>query len=179
VLVIDNDKATRDMLSILPHDEGGNAVIAADGPASALGVLHATPHRLAVLFDYHMPRMDGVALLALTGEEAWLRERHAFVCMTGASRDYLPPTLLALLAHFAVPLAAKPFHLDDMLAAIRQAEQRLAHHLARMRPPPKRKQYPRRETRHTTELGRRCSDGEPATRRYPRARRRTRVESLA
>ena len=47
VLVIDNDKATRDMLSILLHDEGGCAVIAADGPASALDIQAVSSRRHA------------------------------------------------------------------------------------------------------------------------------------
>lgn len=133
VLVIDDDPDIRDMLSMLLHDEGGYAVIAAADPASALDILHTTPQRLIVLFDYRMPPTDGEALLALAEQEEHLVERHAFVCMTGADRDILPLTLLALLAHYAVPLVAKPFDIDDMLGVIGQAEQRLAQHLPRTR----------------------------------------------
>ena len=96
-------------------------------------ILHTTPHRLIVLFDYRMPRTDGVSLLALAEQEAWLVERHAFVCMTGTNRDSLPLALLALLARYQVPLVAKPFDIDDMLAVIRQGEQRLAQLPARTR----------------------------------------------
>jgi DNA-binding NtrC family response regulator len=126
VLVIDDDCDIRDMLHMLLQDEGGYAVMEAADPASALDILHTTPHSLVVLFDYRMPHIDGEALLALAEQEAGLTERHAFVCMTGANRDLLPPTLTMLLALYEVPLVAKPFDIDDMLAVIRQAEQRLA-----------------------------------------------------
>jgi DNA-binding NtrC family response regulator len=126
VLVIDDDPDIRDMLHMLLHDEGGYAVIAAADPAGALDILHTTPHHLIVLFDYRKPRTDGVSLLALAEQEAHLVERHAFVCMTDANSDGLPLTLLALLAHYQVPVVAKPFDIDNMLTVIRSAEQRLA-----------------------------------------------------
>jgi DNA-binding NtrC family response regulator len=125
VLVIDDDRDIRNMLHILLQDEGGYTVMETADPASALDILHTTLHGLVVLFDYRMPHIDGEALLALAEQEAGLTERHAFVCMTGANRDLLPPTLMMLLALYEVPLVAKPFDIDDMLAVIRQAEQRL------------------------------------------------------
>jgi DNA-binding NtrC family response regulator len=125
VLVIDEDPDIRDLLFMLLHEEGGYTVIEAADPASALDILHAAPYRLIVLFDDGMPRMDGEALLTVAEQEAQLIKRHAFVCMTGAHRASLSPTLIALLARYKVPLISKPFDIDDLLAVIRQAERRL------------------------------------------------------
>src|SRR5258708_14502715 len=126
VLVIDDGWDSRNMLDILLQDEGGYTVMETADPGSALDILHTTPHSLVVLFDSRMPHIDGEALLALAQQEAGLTERHAFVCMTGANRDLLPPTLMMLLALYEVPLVAKPFDIDDMLAVVREPEPRPA-----------------------------------------------------
>jgi DNA-binding NtrC family response regulator len=116
---------------LLLHEEGGYTVIETAEPASALDILHSTPHGLVVLFTYRMPPTDGEALLALAEQEAQLVGRHAFVCMTDVSRDHLPLTVIALPTRYKVPLVPKPFEVDDLLAVIEQAEQRFAQRPAR------------------------------------------------
>jgi CheY-like chemotaxis protein len=124
VLVIDDDSATRKMVRLILEDAGYAVLEAADAGA-ALDALHTSPDELVALFNYRMPGMDGAALLALAAREHLLAPWHAFVCMTAASPDTLPPALSALLASYDVPLVAKPFAIAELLSAVRQAEQRL------------------------------------------------------
>jgi CheY-like chemotaxis protein len=124
VLVVDDDSDTRATLRMVLED-AGYAVLEAEGGTAALDVLHTRPDGLVVLFDYRTPGVDGDALIALAEREHSLVHRHAFVCMT-ASPQSLTPTLSALLARHDVPLVAKPFDIDELLAIIEQAAQRLA-----------------------------------------------------
>jgi len=124
VLVVDDDSGTCETLRVLLEDAGYLVLEATDG-AVALDVLHTSPDSLVVLFDYRMPHMDGAALMALAEREHVLVQQHVFVCMT-ASPMSLPPTLAALLTHYDVPVVAKPFDIEAMLAVIGQAEERLA-----------------------------------------------------
>lgn len=125
VLVIDDDADIRATLRLLLEDEGGYLVTDAADTEQALTVLHSSPQRLVVLFDYRMPRQESAALLALAEREVQLADRHAFICMTTTDSGRLPTTLLTLLAHYDVPLIAKPFDIATLLATVRQAEQRL------------------------------------------------------
>lgn len=128
VLVIDDDESIRTTLHMLLEAEGGYTVLEAADGKSAAEVLRASPAGMIVLFDYLMPQMDGAALLALAEREQWLGGHYAFICMTVASQRELPAALAALLAHYDVPLIAKPFDIDNLLAGVRLAEQRLAQH---------------------------------------------------
>jgi two-component system, chemotaxis family, chemotaxis protein CheY len=123
VLVIDDDSATRKMVRFILEDAEYVVLEAAD-TTTALDLLHTSPVGVVVLFDYRMPRSGGAELLALAEREHGLADRHTFVCMTASAHD-LPPTLSALLSRYDVPLVAKPFHIDELLAAIAQAEHRL------------------------------------------------------
>ncbi len=124
VLVIDDDDDTRATLRTLLEESGYTVMEAVDG-VSALELLHCAGNGCVVMFDYRMPRMNGEALLALAEREDLLAHRHAFICVT-ASPHSLPPVLDGLLARYDVPLVAKPFEMDDLLAVVRKAEQRLA-----------------------------------------------------
>lgn len=125
VLVIDDDADICATLRLLLEDEGGYCVTDTADTEQALTLLHTSPQRLVVLFDYHMPRQESAALVALAEHEAPLAARHAFVCMTTTDSERLPTTLKALLARYDVPLLTKPFDIAAVLAAVRQAEQRI------------------------------------------------------
>lgn len=147
VLLIDDDDDIRAALRLLLEDEGGYVITDTPDTEQAIMLLHTSPQRLVVLFDYRMPRRDSAALLALAERESQLADRHAFVCMTTTNNDRLPVTLKALLARYHVPYIAKPFDIDTLLAVIRQAEQRLKRpraHLPRggRKAPPRRKSTP-------------------------------------
>src|SRR5215472_6672156 len=71
VLVIDDDSATRVSVRWILED-AGYAVLEAEDGAVALDMLHASPDGLMVLFDYRMPRMNGVELMALAEREQLL-----------------------------------------------------------------------------------------------------------
>ena len=133
VVVIDDDSATRVSVRWILEDADYEVLEAEDG-AVALDVLHTSQNGLIVLFDYRMPRMNGVELMALAERERLLTERHVFVCMT-ASPHNLPPMLSALLARYGVPLLAKPFSIDELLAVIGQGAQHVAQLAAPARTP--------------------------------------------
>lgn len=64
VLVVDDDRAIRDMLLSLMDDEGYESVGAADGQ-EALDYLRATPALpQVILLDLMMPRLDGWSFYA-------------------------------------------------------------------------------------------------------------------
>lgn len=111
-------------MRLLLEDEGGYLVTDTADTEQALTLLHSSPQRLVVLFDYRMPRQESAALVALAEREVHLADRHAFVCMTTTDSGRLPTTLKAMLARYDVPLLAKPFDIAAVLAALRQAEQR-------------------------------------------------------
>src|SRR5215472_9259808 len=123
VLVIDDDSATRKLVRFILEDAEYVVLEAADA-ATALDLLHTSSVGLVVLFDYRMPRLDGAELMALAEREQLLAQRHSFVCIT-ASPQSLPPALSDLLTRYDVPLVGKPFRIDELLAVIAHAEQRL------------------------------------------------------
>ena len=124
VLVIDDNAGVRDALHLLLQDDGYTVVEDSDG-ATLLDYLRATLYGLVVLFDYRIPYLDTEAFLRQVVSEHDLAARHAFICLTAIPHELLPPICLALLARLDAPLLMRPFDIDDLLAAIKQAEQRL------------------------------------------------------
>jgi CheY-like chemotaxis protein len=119
VLVVDDDQmlraATRDIL----QDEGYEVVEAQDGLA-ALHVLRQAEEPMVVLLDIVMPEVTGIDVLTLVGGDPRL-QRHEYI-IWAASRVKLPGELLDELG---VPVMLKPFDLDDLLAQIAEATERL------------------------------------------------------
>ena len=124
VLVVDDDIAIRHALCLLLEDEGLAVAEAADGRA-ALAILHATSDRYVVLLDQMMPQLDGFGVLSTITEDAGLRGRHSFVLMTACPRT-LPPALVRLASSLAIPIIAKPFEADEMIATVTERARRLA-----------------------------------------------------
>jgi len=124
VLVVDDDIAIRHALRLLLEDEGLVVAEAADGRA-ALAILRATSDRYVALLDQMMPQLDGFGVLSAIAEDERLRGRHSFVLMTACPRT-LPPALVRLASSFAIPIIAKPFEADEMIATITERMRRLA-----------------------------------------------------
>jgi len=72
-----------------------------------------------------MPIMDGQRFLEQALADSTLTARCAFICIT-ASPNRLSRDVPALLAAHDIPLIAKPFDIDELLEAVRQAAARLA-----------------------------------------------------
>jgi CheY-like chemotaxis protein len=123
VLVVDDDGPTRAMLCDVLGDEGYEVSEAADG-AAGLAALRAMSQPCVVLVDLVMPPPDGVEFLRTVALDPALASRHRYVAMTaGDPIDMgLPDEVRRLLP---VPVLAKPFELDDLLALVAGAAHRL------------------------------------------------------
>ena len=104
VLVADDDPAVLGLVAEMLEEEGYAVRRAADG-ATALAQVESEPPDVVVT-DVMMPRLDGLTLAAR------LRERGVPVVLMSAVIERLPA------AEFA--LVAKPFDLDDLLAAVQR-----------------------------------------------------------
>jgi CheY-like chemotaxis protein len=122
-LVVDDDKDIRAMLRFILTRYGYTVDAAADGNA-ALAKLRASSDRLVVVLDMVMPgAMSGVQVLEAVVADATLT-CHAYIAH---SADNLPtPAVADLLTRLQAPFLLKPFSLDQMLAALATAEERLS-----------------------------------------------------
>lgn len=109
VLVVDDDEDLRDAIAEILRSEGLSASGASSG-MEALEILSATPMDL-VLLDLMMPEMDGREVVLQMRK----RSLHVPVVLVSASRE-----LRAIARELGLPSIAKPFDLDDMLAAVHQ-----------------------------------------------------------
>lgn len=119
VVVIDTDESVRQAIALV-LEEAGYVVSATGEPATALRLLETAPEPLVVLFDAGVPRMSDGKITALIRREEPLFRRHAYICMS-TSPGFIHPDLLQALKDLAVPIIAKPFDLDEMLALVRYA----------------------------------------------------------
>ncbi len=119
VLIVDDDAAIRQTLRAALEDEDYSVLEARDGLA-ALGILRESVVPLVTLLDLRMPVMDGMRLLRTVDEDEALVRRHRFLVVT-ANRDTITPDGYTLLERFGARVIAKPFELDDLLAAVEAA----------------------------------------------------------
>ena len=123
VLVVDDDKDTRDVLRLAFENEGHLVLEAADGQ-QALEVLRASASSLVVLLDLDLPQLDGIQVLRMVAEDPSLAGRHALILLTAVA-DQRFQEAETVCAHFMVPIIAKPFELDAILGAVDAAAHRL------------------------------------------------------
>lgn len=123
VLIVDDDAAIREALCDLLTDEGHRVEQATDGEL-ALVRLREHPEGMVVLLDLEMPGVDGLQVLHTLATEGLLAQRHAYILLT-ASSFLLPRRLDDLLKQLGIPLVAKPFNIDTLLAAVDHAAAQL------------------------------------------------------
>ncbi len=106
VLLVDDDEAIREFVSLFLTDEGYEVATAADGAAALELVTQARPD--VILLDLSMPVMDGWEF-----SEAYRRlpGPHAPVVALTAANDVLK----SVQAIDTAGTLAKPFGLDDLL----------------------------------------------------------------
>lgn len=80
---------------------------------------------MVVLLDMQTPGIDGIAVLQAVAAHQELATRHAYIVMTAYGSRTLPLTVANGLIALQVPILAKPFDIDTVVAAVRAAEQRL------------------------------------------------------
>lgn len=118
ILVADDDRLVRQLISWVAQDAGYDVIEAADG-AVALQLLRTSGTPLVALIDRHMPILSGVDVLRQVAVDPILARRHAYVLVTGdgpeATRASLPHDALAMLA---APIIRKPFDLDTLIQTL-------------------------------------------------------------
>ena len=114
VLVVDNIKANRDILSRILNDAGFTVVEAIDG-AVAIDLLNNN-HFDLVLTDIVIPKIDGIKLLSLA-KNSKLNEATPMVAVTACSlgRDKTHYVSVGFANY-----VSKPFLIDDLFACIEQ-----------------------------------------------------------
>jgi CheY-like chemotaxis protein len=126
VLIVEDDKDTRDVLRMVFENEGHVVSEAADG-LEALDVLRESASSLVVVLDLDLPRLDGIQLLRMVAADPSLAARHAFILLTAVSNQRFREAE-AVCAQYMVPVIAKPFELDTVLDAVDAAVHRLPAH---------------------------------------------------
>jgi CheY-like chemotaxis protein len=123
VLLVDDDQAIRETLRLVLEDAGYQVQEASDGIA-ALQALRDAPNGMVVLLDLMMPKLDGAGVLGAVAGDRRLAKRHTFI-LTTATHQTLSLAFVNLLTNLAVPVVRKPFELDELLAIVERAAQRL------------------------------------------------------
>ncbi|HEV8194750.1 MAG TPA: response regulator [Ktedonobacterales bacterium] len=121
VLVVDDDDDLRSSMRLLLEDAGYRVVEAPDGKP-ALERLREAEHRMVVLLDASMPGIDGIQVMQAVAAHEQLATRHAYVLVT-ALHDLLPHVVVQLLKSLGVPVLAKPFDIDHLLAVVQAAKE--------------------------------------------------------
>ncbi|HZC06008.1 MAG TPA: response regulator [Ktedonobacterales bacterium] len=118
ILIVDDDRPTRDTLRFVLEDAGYLVQDAPDG-RTALTKLTAAATPFVALLDLLMPGMDGLELLrtVVADPNLW---RHRYIGMTAAVGP-VGPEAEALLHQLHGALLLKPFDMDTLLAAVTAA----------------------------------------------------------
>jgi CheY-like chemotaxis protein len=109
VLVVEDDIVIGEVIRDLLESEGYRVVVANDG-ATALRLVQAARPSL-ILLDLRMPRLDGRAFLAQLGPRTGARPP---VILTTAANESVQEAMAAQVE----AVVAKPFRLDELLAAV-------------------------------------------------------------
>jgi DNA-binding response OmpR family regulator len=110
ILVVDDEDAVLDALSVLLEDEGYRVLTAEDGEAALARIAEERPH--VVLLDVMMPKLDGHEVLR---------------AMRATPELARLPVLLMSAAHGSqarvegVPFLRKPFDIAELLERIQEA----------------------------------------------------------
>ena len=123
VCVIEDDEGIRDIVRDLLTDEGYNVIEVATG-LEGKQILDASAGRLIVILDYRLPALDGCDLLEIVAQDEDLRERHTFIMMSASPAKTVEDCEEAI-DELDVPIVPKPFDIDELVEAVREAEKRL------------------------------------------------------
>lgn len=124
VLVVDDDDSIRETLRFALEEEGYHVLDAADG-AAALASMRQTPQPLVVLLDHLLGDTDGVSVLRELAVDQALAERHAYLLVTASARATDLEQEVASVGVGPVTLIRKPFDLDALFSAVREASMRV------------------------------------------------------
>jgi DNA-binding response OmpR family regulator len=123
VLVIEDDDDIREVLRLVLED-AGYMVCEAHNGLIGLALLRESAEPLVVLVDWWMPRLDGKQVLRAAGREPRLA-RHAYALLTAACEGGWPEPGMPVLEGLMVPVLAKPFDIDAVVALVEGLQRRL------------------------------------------------------
>jgi CheY-like chemotaxis protein len=123
ICVIEDDADIRETLRELLTDEGYEVIEATNG-VEGLALLTASLERLVVVLDYRLPKLDGCDLLEIVAQDKQLQARHIFI-MVSASPEKTVEDCEETIDELEALVVPKPFGIDELVGAIREAEQRL------------------------------------------------------
>ena len=127
VLIVDDDDSIRETLRLALEEEGYDVLDASDGMA-ALNMMRAAEQSMVVLLDHIMPGVDGASVLRQLSAERELADRHAYVFITASAHVADLEEDVMALPMPPISVVRKPFDLETLFAAVRDANQRLASH---------------------------------------------------
>jgi two-component system response regulator PilR (NtrC family) len=117
VLVVDDEKAMREFLTVLLEKEG-HAVVAASDGEEALRVVAERPIDL-VISDLRMPKMDGIGLLA------GIRERHPDLPLIMVTAYASSESTIQAMRLGADDYITKPFRVSEIRLVVEKALARI------------------------------------------------------
>jgi CheY-like chemotaxis protein len=123
VLIVEDDDATRELLTELLEDAGYSVFTAANGKP-ALDLVRTHQKGLVVLLDLWMPEMDGYAFLQVIAAEPRLMTQHVYILMS-ATAKMLPAAVAQLIKQLKMTSLHKPFDVDEVLAVVEKAVSQL------------------------------------------------------
>lgn len=116
ILVVDDDPALAEMLSIVLENEGFSVVVCPDGARAPLAFTEVKPD--LVLLDLMLPGLDGIAVCRLIRQDSGV----PIIMLTARSDD-----VVTGLEAGADDYVAKPFKTDELVARIRARLRRQEH----------------------------------------------------
>ena len=122
VLIVENDAGNRFTLHQLIELDGYE-VDSVENGAQAIRLLLGQRPGIVVL-DYCMPEINGYDVMRFIADDPTLRRCQAVILIT-ASPGALSRAARDLLTLLEVPVLSKPFPVDDLLAALHTATDRL------------------------------------------------------
>jgi CheY-like chemotaxis protein len=119
ILVADDDTDIRETLRLILEETGFPLIEVTNG-TDVLAELRAAPYHLIVLLDLLMPELDGEAVLRAVLADQRLARQHAFIVLTAAN-DQRISAVEPFQSLLPLRIVHKPFDVDDVLDAVRQA----------------------------------------------------------
>ena len=117
ILVVDDDPAISEMLTIVLQGEGFDTVVVGDGQEAVVAAREHNPD--LILLDLNLPKMDGREVLeALKGDEALRRIPVVVLTTSEAEEDVVRSYSLHANAY-----VTKPVDFDRFIEVVRQIDE--------------------------------------------------------
>src|SRR5579871_5850636 len=123
VLVVDDDRATRETITAVLEDAGFTVAVEADADR-ALAFLKTSPLPLVVLLDLFLAGHEHNPVLMAIAADPALGETHRVIVMTaGTARE--AEAALAPIRSSVAELLMKPFDIEGLIGTVAQAARSL------------------------------------------------------